>query len=57
MSDGHSRKVDALFPAPPPKRELPQGYAKVVGELKKHIEQTRLATVIAANTEMVRLYW
>jgi predicted nuclease of restriction endonuclease-like (RecB) superfamily len=54
---GRSHKVDALFPAPPPKVELPQGYAKVLGELKKRIEQTRLATVIAANTEMVRLYW
>lgn len=54
---GRSRTADALFPTPPPTVGLPSGYAKVLGELKKRIEQTRLATVIAANTEMVRLYW
>ena len=54
---GRSSTVDALFPTPPPKLELPAGYAKVLGELKLRIEQTRLATVITANTGMVRLYW
>lgn len=54
---GRSRTVHALFPAPPPKLELPAGYGKVLDELKQRIEQTRLATVITANTAMVRLYW
>ena len=54
---GRSSKVDALFPTPPPTAELPSGYAAVLGELKQRIEQTRLATVIAANTGMIRLYW
>ena len=54
---GRSRTVDALFPTLPPTVELPSGYAKVLGELKQRIEQTRLATVIAANTGMIRLYW
>ena len=54
---GRSRTVDALFPSPPPTVELPSEYAKVLGELKQRIEQTRLATVIAANTAMLRLYW
>ena len=54
---GRSRKVEALFPAPPPKADLPTGYAKVLRELKQRIEQTRLATVLAANKAMVRLYW
>jgi predicted nuclease of restriction endonuclease-like (RecB) superfamily len=54
---GRSRTVDALFPTPPPTVELPSGYAKVLGELKQRIEETRLATVIAANTAMIRLYW
>ncbi|MCW5807498.1 MAG: DUF1016 domain-containing protein, partial [Deltaproteobacteria bacterium] len=36
---------------------MPSGYAKVLGELKHRIEQTRLATVITANTAMTRLYW
>lgn len=54
---GRPRKVDALFPTPPPALELPARYANVLGELKQRIEQTRLATVITANTAMVRLYW
>jgi len=54
---GRSLVVEALFPVPPPKVELPTGYAKVLGELKQRIEQTRLETVIAANTAMARLYW
>jgi len=54
---GRSRTVEALFPTPPPEVELPSGYTKVLGELKQRIEQTRLSTVIAANTSMVRLYW
>ena len=40
-----------------PPVELPSGDAKVLGELKQRIEQTRLATAIAANTAMTRLYW
>ena len=54
---GRSSKVDALFPTPPPTVELPSGYAAVLGELKQRIEEARLATVIAANTGMIRLYW
>jgi len=47
----------ALFPVPPPKSELPTGYAKVLRELKSRIQQTRLRTVLAANAAMIRLYW
>ncbi len=54
---GRSSKVDALFPTPPPTVELPSGYAAVLGELKQRIEHARLATVIAANTGIIRLYW
>lgn len=54
---GRSRTVGALFPRPLPTVELPSEYAKVLGELKQRIEQTRLATVIAANTGILRLYW
>jgi hypothetical protein len=35
--------------------ELPSGYAETLRDLKKRIEQTRLATVITANTAMTRL--
>jgi len=65
-SDGrHARRVlgraredgEALFPVPPPKSELPTGYAEALLKLKKVIQQTRLRTVFAANTAMLRLYW
>lgn len=54
---GRARSEGTLFPAPPPTAALPAGYANVLGELKQRIEQTRLATVITANTAMTRLYW
>jgi predicted nuclease of restriction endonuclease-like (RecB) superfamily len=54
---GRSRTVDAVIPAPPPLAELPSGYATTLRELKQRIKQTRLATVITANTAMTRLYW
>lgn len=54
---GRARSEETLFPSPPPAVELPSGYAKVLGELKQRIEQTRLATVLTANNAMTRLYW
>src|SRR5260221_5722389 len=48
---------EALFPVPPSKSELPTGYAEALRKLKQVIQQTRLRTVIAANTAMLRLYW
>ena len=36
---------------------MPSGYAETLRDLKQRIEQTRLATVITANTAMPRLYW
>src|SRR3954462_3147009 len=50
---GSCRALEALFPAPPPRVELPSGYSKVLSELKRRIEQTRLTAVIAANTAMI----
>lgn len=48
---------EALFPAPPPKSEVPRDYAETLRELKARIQQTRVRTVLAANAAMVRLYW
>lgn len=48
---------EALFPAPPPKAELPTGYAEALDELKTRIRQARLRTVLAANTALIQLYW
>jgi predicted nuclease of restriction endonuclease-like (RecB) superfamily len=47
----------ASFPLVPRESELPDGYAHVLLEIKGHIQQARLRTVIAANTAMVLLYW
>lgn len=38
---GRPRSEETLFPSHPPAVELPLGYAKVLGELKRRIEQTR----------------
>jgi hypothetical protein len=46
-----------LFPVAPPRSELPRGYAKTLGEIKRRIQQERLRVVLAANSTMVLLYW
>ena len=64
-SQGGARRVhgraredgEALFPAPPPKPEVPRDYAETLRELKARIQQKRLRTVLAANAAMVQLYW
>ncbi len=55
-SRGRARK-DVLFPAPAPISELPDGYAEVLGEIKRRIQQERLRVVLAANSAMIKLYW
>jgi predicted nuclease of restriction endonuclease-like (RecB) superfamily len=47
----------ALFPASPPKSELPGGYGEALSELKARIQQARLRTVLAANAAVLQLYW
>ena len=51
------RREDASFPAPPSHLDLPEGYADLVGEIKRRIQTERLRTVMAANSAMVLLYW
>jgi predicted nuclease of restriction endonuclease-like (RecB) superfamily len=46
-----------LFPAAPPRSELPGDYAEVLIKIKHRIQQTRLRVVLAANSAMVMLYW
>ena len=43
------RREDASFPAPPSRLELPEGYADLVGEIKRRIQTERLRTIMAAN--------
>jgi predicted nuclease of restriction endonuclease-like (RecB) superfamily len=37
--------------------EIPDGYSSFFQEVKEKVQQTRLRSVLAANTAMVRLYW
>ncbi len=48
---------EALFPAAPPKAELPAGYGNAFAQIKRRIEDGRLETVLAANAAMTSLYW
>lgn len=51
------RRDEALFPAAPPRSELPRDYAEALREIKRRIRQERLKVVLAANSAMVLLYW
>jgi predicted nuclease of restriction endonuclease-like (RecB) superfamily len=55
-SRGKTRE-SALFPAAPTHAGLPGDYVKVLNDIKKQITQTRLRTVLSANSHMVMLYW
>lgn len=57
VSRGRTHPGGASFPAAPPSAELPRGYAKTLGEIKRRIREERLRVVLAANSAMVLLYW
>jgi len=57
VSRGRTHPDGASFPAAPLRTELPQGYAKTLGEIKRRIQEERLRVVLAANSAMVLLYW
>jgi predicted nuclease of restriction endonuclease-like (RecB) superfamily len=50
-------KGTASFPVGATADELPDEYGYTLRELKIRIQQTRLATVLAANSALVQLYW
>lgn len=53
---GHSR-LGASIPAPPGIEELPADYGDLLSEIKERIGLQRVRVVLAANREMVLLYW
>jgi len=57
VAHGHANADEASFPVAPPRAELPHGYAKTLGEIKRRIQLERLRVVLTANAAMVRLYW
>jgi predicted nuclease of restriction endonuclease-like (RecB) superfamily len=54
---GRAREEGVSFPVPPPRSELPRGYAAALREIKQRIRRERLRVVMAANSAMVLLYW
>jgi predicted nuclease of restriction endonuclease-like (RecB) superfamily len=57
VTRGRTHPGGASFPVASARAELPRGYAKTLGEIKRRIQQERLRVVLAANTAMVLLYW
>ena len=57
VSRGRIHPGEASFPAAPPRAELPHGYAKTLGKIKRRIQEERLRVILAANSAMVLLYW
>jgi hypothetical protein len=56
-SRGRIRGGGVSLPVPPPRAEMPRGYAETLGDLKQRIQQERLRVVLAASSAMVLLYW
>ena len=58
LSLGRSRpNEEAIFPVAPQKMESPNGYGNTLSELKSLIQDTRLRSVVSANSTMIILYW
>ena len=47
----------AGFAKVPSRADLPKDYGHVLNAIKQRIAQTRLQTVLAANSQMTLLYW
>ncbi len=56
LSMGKQRQ-EAMFPAAPLIRTMPENYAQFLSNLKKRIQQDRLRVVLASNAALVSLYW
>ncbi|MBZ0158485.1 MAG: PDDEXK nuclease domain-containing protein [Alphaproteobacteria bacterium] len=56
LERGRNRK-EVSFPAAPCKTELPTHYPALLQEIKEKVLQTRLRTVMAANSALILLYW
>ena len=56
LSRGRTRE-SAILPVAPALASLPADYASLLTDIKKHIVQARLRTVLAANVALIRAYW
>ena len=56
LARGHARD-EARFTAPPTSVDLPDAYGATLEEIKRHLQQARVRSVLAANTEVIAAYW
>ena len=56
LSRGRTRET-AILPVPPTLANLPEGYSSLLADIKKHLVQARLRTMLAANTSLIQAYW
>lgn len=47
----------ARFPVRPPDGSLPSNYADLLADVKRRVQEARVRAVLAANSELVLLYW
>jgi len=61
MSDGRKKmgkeKPDVIFPIADARDKAPADYLAILNDFKIRISSTRLKTVMAANSELVLMYW
>jgi len=56
LSRGRTRE-SAIFPVPPAGAALPESYLVTFEEIKNHLQQSRLRTVLASNGALIAAYW
>ena len=56
LSRGRTRE-SAIFPVPPAGAALPESYLVTFEEIKNHLQQSRLRTVLASNVALIAAYW
>ena len=56
LSRGRIRQ-DASFPVAPTQAHLPASYAATLEEIKRHLQQARVKSVLAANAVVIGAYW
>ena len=52
LSRGRTRQ-DASFPVGPRPAQLPESYAATLEEIKRHLQQARVKSVLAANAVVI----
>ncbi len=56
LARGRTRE-DARFTAPPSLSDLPESYGATLEEIKRHLQQARVRSVLAANAVVIAAYW